>query len=71
MLTLRQRGLFLVVGPPALIRESLLTCPLCGVASLELMPLDACRYFFECGGCHTLLRPETRRLLRILLHSAR
>jgi hypothetical protein len=22
------------------------------------MPTDACQYFYECGGCKTLLRPK-------------
>ncbi len=41
-----------------LVLESTLTCPACGVAKLETMPTDACQYFYECTGCHTLLRPK-------------
>ncbi len=40
------------------IRESLLTCPHCGAAALEVMPEDACLYFYECTSCHALLRPK-------------
>lgn len=38
--------------------ESILRCPHCGFAALEVMPTDACHYFYECSGCHTLLRPK-------------
>ena len=41
-----------------LLLESLLTCPECGAASLELMPTDACVYFYECKQCRKLLRPN-------------
>jgi len=39
-------------------RRSLLTCPQCGKETEESMPLDACLYFYRCGGCGTLLRPK-------------
>jgi hypothetical protein len=42
--------------PPVL--QSILTCPRCGTSTVETMPTNACVYFFECSGCHTLLRPE-------------
>jgi hypothetical protein len=42
--------------PPVLV--SILTCPRCGVAKGESMPTDACVYFYECTGCHALLRPR-------------
>jgi hypothetical protein len=38
--------------------ESTITCPVCGTAKVEAMPTDACQYFYECTGCHTLLRPK-------------
>jgi hypothetical protein len=41
--------------PP--ITESVLTCPHCGHATVERMPVDACVYFHECARCRTLLRP--------------
>ena len=41
------------------ILESVLTCPHCGFAATEAMPIDACLYFYECAGCHALLRPES------------
>ena len=37
--------------------ESVLTCPHCGNACRETMPVDACRYFHECPACGSLLRP--------------
>jgi hypothetical protein len=43
-------------GSPVL--ESLLTCPICGVASVETMPTDACVVLHQCGGCHAVLRPK-------------
>lgn len=42
--------------PPVL--ESTLTCPQCGVRHREVMPTDACQWFYECPACHALLRPQ-------------
>ena len=33
-------------------------CPHCATAKLELMPTDACRFFYECTGCGVKLRPK-------------
>ncbi|MEP6619693.1 MAG: GDCCVxC domain-containing (seleno)protein [bacterium] len=38
--------------------RSTLTCPRCGYAADLPMPTDACVFFHECEGCHTLLRPK-------------
>ena len=38
--------------------ESEITCPLCGVKTLEQMPMDACTFFYECKGCLALLSPN-------------
>ncbi|HET7098342.1 MAG TPA: GDCCVxC domain-containing (seleno)protein [Casimicrobiaceae bacterium] len=38
--------------------ESVLTCPNCGTAATETMPTDACIRFYECAGCHVVLRPQ-------------
>ena len=38
-------------------RFSIITCPECGHAKREMMPVDACQFFYECGGCGVLLRP--------------
>ncbi|MGB5330762.1 MAG: GDCCVxC domain-containing (seleno)protein [Gammaproteobacteria bacterium] len=43
---------------PAIIQESLLTCPACGHSKLEVMPTDACQYYYECESCKQLLKPE-------------
>jgi hypothetical protein len=44
---------------PAAIRlTSTLTCPACGSATTEIMPTDACQFFYECPVCATLLRPK-------------
>ncbi|MGH8497908.1 MAG: GDCCVxC domain-containing (seleno)protein [Methylococcales bacterium] len=42
----------------AVILKSVLTCPHCGTAKTEAMPTDSCLYFYECSGCHKLLRPD-------------
>ena len=36
----------------------MLTCPACGHAKRELMPTDACQFFYECEHCKTVLRPK-------------
>jgi hypothetical protein len=33
-----------------------LTCPLCHHKATEKMPTD---FFYECGGCHIVLRPKS------------
>jgi rubredoxin len=38
--------------------ESVLTCPECGHAKPEVMPTDACQFFYDCTGCGALLRPR-------------
>ncbi|MEH6813957.1 MAG: GDCCVxC domain-containing (seleno)protein [Motiliproteus sp.] len=37
--------------------ESVLTCPTCGHTKTEIMPTDACQWFYECQGCGCLLKP--------------
>lgn len=41
----------------ALILESTITCPKCGTQMEEIMPIDACQYFYTCTGCQEILRP--------------
>ena len=36
---------------------STLTCPMCGGEALEIMPTDACQFFYDCRHCGELLRP--------------
>jgi len=46
-------------GSPAPLRlVSVLSCPSCGHAAAETMPMDACIYFYECKGCGALLKPR-------------
>ena len=40
------------------ILESMLTCPKCGFAKRELMPTDACQFYYECTSCGALLKPN-------------
>ncbi|WP_372527288.1 GDCCVxC domain-containing (seleno)protein [Piscinibacter sp.] len=40
------------------IRQSTITCPVCGHAKQETMPVDACQWYYECESCKTLLRPK-------------
>lgn len=37
--------------------QSVITCPECGFAKREIMPTDACQYFYECEQCKTVLKP--------------
>ena len=39
--------------------ESTITCPHCAVAKTEIMPTDACQFFYECTGCGTKLKPQS------------
>jgi hypothetical protein len=41
-----------------IVERSVLTCPECGHAREEVMPQDACQYFYECEACEALLRPK-------------
>lgn len=45
-------------GDAAVERRSTLTCPQCGHAAVETMPLDACQFFYDCAGCGAVLKPE-------------
>ncbi len=37
--------------------NSFITCPECRFSKKELMPVDACVYFYECKKCGTILKP--------------
>jgi hypothetical protein len=41
-----------------MISQSAITCPCCGTTTIETMPIDACRVFYDCAGCGTTLRPK-------------
>ena len=38
--------------------ESVITCPNCSYKKTELMPTDACVYFYYCENCKVRLQPE-------------
>jgi hypothetical protein len=38
--------------------QSVITCPHCGASKVELMPTNACQFFYECTGCGVKLRPK-------------
>lgn len=38
--------------------NSTITCPHCGYKKNELMPTDACQYFYECENCKHVLKPK-------------
>lgn len=40
-------------------QRSTITCPLCGHRKTETMPTDACQYFYDCEGCHAVLKPKS------------
>ena len=39
--------------------HSTITCPECGHSERELMPQNACQFFYECKGCGELLKPHS------------
>ncbi|WP_300175896.1 GDCCVxC domain-containing (seleno)protein [Bradyrhizobium sp.] len=38
--------------------ESTLTCPACSHQVTEIMPTDACRFFYDCKVCGARLTPK-------------
>ncbi|MCZ6721002.1 MAG: GDCCVxC domain-containing (seleno)protein [Proteobacteria bacterium] len=38
--------------------RSTITCPGCGHAATEIMPTDACQYFYDCKACGELLKSK-------------
>jgi hypothetical protein len=41
-----------------IILNSTITCPRCGFSKEEMMPSDACQYFYGCEKCKTILKPR-------------
>ncbi len=37
--------------------QSTITCPECGYAHEETMPVDTCQFLYRCTHCQTILRP--------------
>ncbi|MEO5650977.1 MAG: GDCCVxC domain-containing (seleno)protein [Ginsengibacter sp.] len=42
----------------AFILQSTITCPECGFPKEEIMPRDACQYFYKCTRCEKILKPK-------------
>jgi len=42
-----------------MILKSIITCPTCGHAATETMPVDACQYLYDCKGCGIVLKPKS------------
>ena len=40
-----------------IVLNSIITCPSCGHQKEEIMPADACQYFYECECCHSTIKP--------------
>ncbi|MGA7323546.1 MAG: GDCCVxC domain-containing (seleno)protein [Rhodomicrobium sp.] len=38
--------------------RSTITCPACGHRAAEIMPADACQYFYECKRCGLVMKSE-------------
>jgi hypothetical protein len=41
-----------------IVNQSTISCPNCGHKQIEIMPTDACQYFYECKNCKTVLKPR-------------
>lgn len=37
---------------------STITCSQCGHSEAEIMPTNACQFFYDCKGCKAVLRPK-------------
>ena len=37
--------------------QSMIKCPQCAHLATEVMPTDACQFFYECKGCGVVLKP--------------
>ncbi|MFA6126744.1 MAG: GDCCVxC domain-containing (seleno)protein [Bacteroidales bacterium] len=38
--------------------NSVITCPDCGFSKEEIMPTDACHFFYQCTHCGTIMKPR-------------
>ena len=38
--------------------RSTIVCPACGHRESEIIPEDACQYFYQCKGCRVVLKPK-------------
>jgi len=39
------------------VTEATITCPACGVATVETMPTNACQFFYTCRSWGAFLKP--------------
>jgi rubredoxin len=39
--------------------RSIVTCPFCGFRKEEIIPTDACQFFYQCTNCGRVMRPKT------------
>ncbi|NND76653.1 MAG: hypothetical protein HKN39_00525 [Flavobacteriales bacterium] len=42
----------------AIIFESTITCPICAHQKTETMPANACKYFYGCENCGSIMQPK-------------
>jgi hypothetical protein len=40
--------------------KTLITCPGCSYQKEEIMPTNACQYFYECENCKLILKPKNK-----------
>jgi hypothetical protein len=40
-----------------MILKSVIKCPECGFKKEEIMPVDACKFFYQCPNCKKMLKP--------------
>ena len=38
--------------------QSTITCPECGFAKEETMPIETCQFLYRCTNCQKVLRPK-------------
>lgn len=38
--------------------EAIIACPLCGAKHEQVMPTDACQYFYKCSKCNETFKPK-------------
>ena len=41
-----------------IVLQSEITCPKCDHNQVEVMPTNACQFFYECKGCKEVLSPK-------------
>ena len=39
---------------------SIIICPVCNYAKTEIMPDNACVYYYECENCKTIIKPKQK-----------